>query len=175
MQKMFLLIGLSMLIACANPTKKPISGDTQKKASQAPVEQLDIEQLIRKIDKETADMTANTSNRIIEEVHACEIKDYNGQKKYVFCFAGGRKAQEGSIYYLNGKPMAAFYTLEQYNASPANLAKFDETKTVKKQVKLYFKNGDLNAIDKVLDMNNKLVVMDEEQTKEWGILVAALQ
>lgn len=164
MQKIVFLVGLFMIVACANSTKKPVS-----------TTQLEVDQLIQKIEAETAALTASISDRIVQEIHACEIKDYKGQKKHIFCFAGGTKAQEATVYYVEGQAIAAFYTLEHYNASPANLAEFEETKTVKKQVKLYFKDGNLNAVDKVLDLNNKLVAMDEEQLEEWEILVAAIQ
>ena len=60
-------------------------------------------------------------------------------------------------------------------ASPANLANYDETKTAKKQVKLYFKDGNLNAFDKVLDENNQAVILDEKQSKQWEMLIGAIQ
>lgn len=165
-------------MGCANnaqDTKVPVSKETKNTPPKAAVVELDIDQLMQQIDEETAELSPKESDITIQEVNECNVKDYKGLKKYVFCFAGGKKAQEGIFYYKEGKAIAAIYTLEQYNASPANLAAFDEAKTVKKQVKLYFKDGNLNNFDQVLDQNNQAVILDEAQSKEWEILTAALQ
>lgn len=147
----------------------------KKTLEETPVVELSVEELMQKIDAETTQLTPKESDVTIQDINECNVKDYKGLKKYVFCFAGGTTAQEGVFYYKEGKPIAALYTLEAYNASLANLANYDETKTAKKQVKLYFKDGNLNAFDKVLDENNQAVILDEKQSKQWEMLIGAIQ
>jgi len=178
MYKILLFAGLLILISCTSGTvevKTPVSKETQEIPATPTVVELNVDQLMQKIDAETAAFTPSESDIIIQEVNACNVKDYKGIKKVIYCFDGGMKAQEGVFYYSEGKPIAARYTLETYNASPANLAAHDETKTIKKEVVLYFQDGDLRNFDKVLDTNNQAVVLDAEQSKEWEILIASVQ
>ena len=140
----------------------------------APTE-LTVDQLMAKIDAETAEFTPGESDVVIQDIHACNVKDYKGIKKYVFCFDGGMNVKEGTFYYAEGKAIAARYALKRYNASPANIEEYDETKTFVKEVVLYFKEGDLRNFDKVLDANNQAVILDAQQSKKWEILIAALQ
>jgi hypothetical protein len=178
MYKILLFIGLFISMSCSNNAgsikETPISKETQDTPKETTVVELTIDELMQQIDAETADFTPSESDVTIQDINACNVKDYKGIKKYIFCFAGGMKAQEAVLYYKEGKAIAARYTLEAYNASPANLAEYDEAKTIKKQVKLYFKEGDLRAFDKVLDLNNQAVTLDEAQSKEWEILIAAI-
>ncbi len=178
MYKILLFIGLLFFMGCANNAaekKASTSKEIQDASTETTVVELSVDELMEKIDAETAEFTPTESNVTIQEINACDVKDYKGIKKSIFCFAGGMSAQETVLYYKEGKAIAAKYTLEQYNASPANIADYDEAKTVKKEVKLYFKEGDLRSFDKVLDLNNQAVILDEEQTKQWEILIAAIQ
>ncbi|WP_052594902.1 hypothetical protein [Aureispira sp. CCB-QB1] len=176
--------GLFILIGCGTKKTKDRTTNPQEvnvKVEVAPSKPtvatttLNVDQLIQKIDQETAEFKPIERNITIQEIHECAVKDYKDLKKYVFCFAGGMKAQEAVFYYHEGKPIAALYTLEEYNASPANLAAYEADKTKKRQVKLYFKDGDLRSFDKVVDLENKAVVLDKAQTDEWEILIAAIQ
>lgn len=178
MYKILLFIGLLIFTSCTSSTtnvKPPVSEETQDTIPKTTVAELNVDQLMQEIDAETADFTPSESDVTIQDINACNVKDYKGVKKYVFCFAGGMKAQEGVFYYANGKPIAARYTLEQYNASPANLAEHDESKTIKTKVILYFKEGDLRKFDKILDDNKQAITLDERQREEWEILIAAIQ
>lgn len=178
MYKILLFVALLIFMSCTSSTtdvKEPVADVNQDIPQQTEPAELNVDQLIQEIDAATADLTPNESDVTIQDINECNVKDYKGIKKYVFCFAGGMKAQEGVFYYVEGKPVAARYTLEQYNASPANLAEHDEAKTIKKKVVLYFKDGDLKSFDKVLDENKQPVTLDERQTEEWEILIAALQ
>jgi hypothetical protein len=178
MYKILLFVGLLIFMSCTSSTadvETPVSKETEGTPKETTVVELTVDELIQQIDAETADFTPKESDVTIQDINECSVKDYKGIKKYVFCFAGGMNAQEAVFYYNEGKAIAARYTLEAYNASPANLAAHDETKTIKKQVKLYFKEGDLNNFDKVLDLNNQAVTLDEAQLKEWEILIAAIQ
>lgn len=178
MYKILLFAALLTLMSCTSSTtdvKPPVADVSQDTPQQTEPAELNVDQFMQEIDAETAELTPSESDVIIQDINACNVKDYKGIKKYVFCFAGGMKAQEGVFYYSGGKPIAARYTLEQYNASPANLAEYDETKTVKIAVVLYFKDGDLRNFDKILDANKQPVTLDERETEEWEILIAALQ
>jgi hypothetical protein len=178
MYKILLFVALLVFMSCTSSTtdvKEPVADVNQDIPQQAEPAELDVDKLMQDIDAETAELTPNESDVTIQDINACNVKDYKGIKKYVFCFAGGMKAQEGVFYYAEGKPVAARYLLEQYNASPANLAEHDEAKTIKKEVVLYFKNGDLRNFDKILDTNKQPVILDAQQSEEWEILIAALQ
>ena len=59
---------------------------------------------MQKIDAETTQLTPKESDVTIQDINECNVKDYKGLKKYVFCFAGGTTAQEGVFYYKEGKP-----------------------------------------------------------------------
>jgi len=178
MYKILLFAGLLIFVSCTSSiadVKTPVSTENQDAPKETAVLELTVDELIQQIDAETAAFTPSESDVIIQDIHACNVKDYKGIKKYVFCFAGGMNAQEAVFYYSEGKAIAARYTLEAYNASPANIEEYDEAKTMKKEVVLYFKEGDLKSFDKVLDLNNQAVILDEAQSKEWEILIASIQ
>lgn len=178
MYKILLFAGLLIFMSCSSSTvdvKTPTSEVVQTSPQATEPAELTVDELMQKIDAETAAFTPSESDAIIQDIHACNVKDYKGIKKYVFCFAGGMKAQEAVFYYEEGKAIAARYTLEEYNASPANIEEYDEAKTIKKEVVLYFKGGDLRNFDKVLDENKQAIILDVQQSKEWEILIAAIQ
>ncbi len=116
-------------------------------------------------------------DKIIEEINACAITLYqkeNKSKQEISCFDGYLTLRKCKVYYLDGQPLVATIIIKKYNASPANLAEFDESKTYKTTLKLYFDNNDLNTFKKVLDSNNKEIETTSFVSKEWDILVQAL-
>lgn len=132
-----------------------------------------IAEIIKRLDATAASQKPKEYDVTVQDKHECHIEDY-GDKKCIFCFAGGLKAQDIKVYYDNEAPVAAIYTIEHYNASPANLAAFDESKTIKKQLKLHFKAGSLDEFEQILDMDDHAASMDEEQTADWNIATAAI-
>ena len=136
-------------------------------------EAVDVFQLFKATEAEIANITPKESERIIKDINVCTVKDFDGIKKSISCFDGGTKAQECDIYYSEGKAITGIVKLEFYNASPANPSAFDESKTNKYEMKLHFKDGDLNSIEKVLNMEDQPITMKESHKKYWEILAEA--
>ena len=128
---------------------------------------------IKAVEAKIANITPKESELIIKDIYACTVKDFDGIKKSISCFDGGLKAQECAVYYSEGKAIVGVVNIAYFNASPANPEAFDESKTYKNEIKLYFKDGDLNSIEKVLDLQDNPITMKPSLKPYWDILVEA--
>ncbi len=167
----FLLISfLSIaIISCGGEASAPTIDKNPK-----PSDRVTTAQFMKKLDEASMKIEPKEFAMNIEEGYACDVKDF-GQKKYIFCFAGGLKSNEVQAYYdKDGVIQSAIFSTAYYNASPANLEEYDESKTTLKQVTLYFKEGSFYNYDKILDLKNNATEMTDEQIKDWKNITAAI-
>lgn len=144
-----------------------------------PLEEADA--IVADVNQYIDSYTQTSDEAIVEEVNACNLTTYtsaNGTQKKVVadCYDGNRMARVGSVYYLNDQPLYLELKVETFNASPSNLAAFDESETKVKQHKLYLKDGQLDEYIKVVDENGEEVTTLDDNTKEdIAIIVEGLK
>lgn len=182
-KQIFWLISiLFILISCDK--NKASQSNTEKETAQ-PEATTDatnhklIDELITSIDAETEQKTPKEYTAPTVNDYACEIKDFDRKKKQIYCFDGGFQAREILVYYDKDSIMrAAIYSVEKFNASPANLAEYDESKTSRTRYKLILKeNRDpmyISDIESVFDENNKEIELNEKLLTEWNEFTAAI-
>lgn len=152
---------------------------TQPKAVAISTRLGEIDKLIKNIDSETKNISPKEyKESIIVGLYACKIKDF-GQKKETFCFDGGMEAREILAYYGKDRILkAAIFSIMKYNASPANLAEFDESKTSILKYKLIFKKHNdpmyTGEIESVYDENNEEITLTEDIKSQWNTFTAAV-
>ncbi|AFM03432.1 hypothetical protein Fleli_0984 [Bernardetia litoralis DSM 6794] len=138
----------------------------------------EIDKLIETIDSEAENIKKEFGKSMNVGLYACSTKDF-GQKKETFCFDGGMEAREILAYYGKDKILkVAIFSIMKYNASPANLAEFDESKTSILKYKLVFKKHNdpmyTGEIESVYDENNEETPLTEDIKSQWNSFTAVV-
>ena len=127
--------------------------------------------IVKDINQNIASYTKVESEKTIKDVNVCDITTYvsanETQKKIaIVCFNGITITRRAEIYYLDEQPLLLELSIKTTNVSPANIAKYDESKTTTIEHSFYLKNGSLEDYHKVLDKNREEVKILDEYTEE---------
>ena len=147
-------------------TPSPTTTTTPSKSTAATTVE-PIEDFIKGIDENLV----NLKKEELEEGE-CHIEKYtslDGEmiKVETNCYDGSLHLCRVERYYKNRKAYIAKIYFEEYNASPFDKENFDESKTIFTQRLVFFKDGDLNTIDKILDENNVVATIEGDIESGW--------
>ena len=109
----------------------------------------------------------------------CNIEKYttlDGQtvKVKTGCYDGSFHSCRTECYYKNAKAYVAKVHHVKYNASPMDKENFDESKNIITQRLVFFKDGDLSTIDKMLDENNEPARIEGNLEMGWEQAISFL-
>ena len=158
------------------PQAEPPEVVTQQEVTPEPevASEHPIDTFIAKIEALTKDITPREYEVGQVRDFTCSNQDY-GQKQHLYCYDGGLNARDIVAYYdEQGIIIAALFTIEKFNASPANVEEYDEKETVKKQYKLVFKDNFFRKFETILDENNHPVALPDNLLGEWDEFPAVI-
>jgi hypothetical protein len=123
--------------------------------------------IIKKIESNLTDLKKEK-----EKDGECYVEKYTSldgetAKVKTKCYDGNVYSCQVERYYQNGQVYLAKVYHEKYNASPMDKENFDKTKSVITKRTVFFKNGDINSIDKILDENNEVATIEGNLEMGW--------